>query len=84
MPNLSNPAEPQNFEAALNQLESIVKKMESGELSLEDALKHFEEGIRLSRDCQVSLKNAEQKVQLLTEKNGSIQTEAFLSELIEE
>jgi exodeoxyribonuclease VII small subunit len=78
------PTEPQNFEAALNQLEGIVKKMETGELSLEDALKHFEEGIRLSRDCQISLKNAEQKVQLLSEKNGSIQTEPFLSELLDE
>jgi len=81
---ISDANEPQNFEAALNQLEGIVKKMETGELSLEDALKNFEEGIRLSRDCQTSLKNAEQKVQLLTEKNGSTQTESFLSNLIEE
>ena len=44
--------------------------MENGELSLEASLKTFEEGIRLTRECQQALKEAEQKVSLLVEKNG--------------
>ncbi len=73
-----------NFEAALTQLEAIVKKMETGELSLEASLQNFQEGIELSRNCQSSLKNAEQKVQMLTEKNGTLQSEPFLPDLPEE
>ena len=46
--------------------------MESGELSLEDSLKAFESGMQLSRDCQQALADAEQKVQLLMEKDGEI------------
>lgn len=68
-----------NFEAELTALEDIVKKMES-DLPLSDALECFERGIALSRKCQESLKNAEQKVRILIEKNGSLQTEPFLPE----
>lgn len=53
------------FEDALSELESIVKTLEEGEQSLEDSLKQFEDGVRLSRFCQESLNNAEQKVQIL-------------------
>lgn len=54
-----------DFEKRLNRLEEIVEKMESGELSLEDSLKLFEEGVKLSRECNVQLSEAEQKVKLL-------------------
>ena len=61
-----------NFETSLTELEKLVQSMESGELSLEDSLKAFENGMQLSRDCQQSLADAEQKVQLLMEKDGEI------------
>lgn len=54
-----------NFEKRLNRLEEIVEKMETGELALEESLKLFEEGIRLSRECNSQLSDAEQKVKLL-------------------
>ena len=55
-----------NFEQAMQQLESIVQQMEQGELPLADALAKFEEGIKLARMSQTMLKNAEQKVQILS------------------
>lgn len=53
------------FETKLARLEEIVKSMESGQLGLEDSLKLFEEGVRISRDCQTELDAAEQKVEIL-------------------
>ena len=57
------------FENALQELEALVEKMEQGELSLEDSLQHFERGVRLSRSCQQALREAEQKVEILLQKN---------------
>lgn len=54
-----------NFEDALGSLEKLVEAMEEGELSLEESLKAFEQGIKLTRECQAALEKAEQKVQLL-------------------
>lgn len=54
-----------NFEAKLKRLEEIVQNMESGDVSLEDSLKFFEEGVKLSRECHTQLNEAEQKVQVL-------------------
>lgn len=54
-----------DFEKKLTRLEDIVEKMESGDLALEESLKLFEEGIRLSRECNVQLSDAEQKVKVL-------------------
>lgn len=61
-----------DFEKKLGRLEEIVEKMETGELSLEDSLKLFEEGVKLSRECNVQLTDAEQKVKLLlgVDENG--------------
>lgn len=59
-----------DFETALAELESLVETMEQGDLSLEESLKQFERGITLTRGCQESLKEAEQKVQILLSKNG--------------
>ncbi len=55
-----------DLESALRELETLVKRMEEGESSLEDSLKDFERGIELTRQCQQILKTAEQKVQQLT------------------
>jgi exodeoxyribonuclease VII small subunit len=65
------------FEATLEKLESIVEKMEQGDMSLEDSLKAFEQGIQLTRSCQKALVEAEQQVQLLLQENGQLQTTEF-------
>ncbi len=59
-----------DFEQALEELETLVERMEQGEVTLEDSLKDFERGVELTRACQQALKNAEQKVQILMEKEG--------------
>ena len=71
-----------DFEKKLGRLEDIVGKMETGELSLEDSLKLFEEGVKLSRDCNVQLNEAERKVKLLlgVDENGQAQTRDFAIE----
>ncbi len=53
------------FEKKLARLEELVQKMEKSDLTLEDSLKFFEEGVRLSRECQVQLTDAENKVKIL-------------------
>jgi exodeoxyribonuclease VII small subunit len=58
------------FEQALAELEALVERMEAGELPLEESLKQFERGVELTRLCQKSLADAEQKVQIVLEKDG--------------
>lgn len=67
------------FEKKLGRLEEIVSKMESGDLSLEDSLKMFEEGVKLSRECNTQLQAAEQKVKVLlsVDAQGQATTEDF-------
>jgi exodeoxyribonuclease VII small subunit len=68
-----------NFETALEELETLVERMENGESSLEDSLKDFERGIELTRSCQTALAEAEQKVEILLKKDGkpeSFETES--------
>lgn len=61
-----------DFEQSLTDLQTLVERLENGELSLEDSLTAFEQGIRLTRDCQGALAQAEQKVQLLLERDGEL------------
>ena len=63
-----------NFEKALDELDSIVEELESGDLSLENSLKSFEKGIKLARQCQEQLSKAELQVQKLIEENGELKT----------
>ena len=65
------------FEQSLAELETLVRKMESGDMSLEASLAAFEQGIKLTRDCQKALTDAEQKVQQLLCENGVLTTEPF-------
>lgn len=67
----------ESFEDSLARLETLVQKLESGDLKLEDALTTFEEGIALTRQCQQALQKAEQRVELLTKEQGSINTAPF-------
>ena len=66
----TEPAKKPDFEHSLARLEEIVRKLESANLSLDEAMKLFEEGVQLSRDCQKHLEQAEGKVEILLKKVG--------------
>ncbi len=70
-------AQQPNFEAAMDELEKLVARMEEGDLPLEETLKQFQRGIELTRQCQKALADAEQKVEILVEKAGQTEVEAF-------
>jgi exodeoxyribonuclease VII small subunit len=73
------------FEQSLARLEEIVRKLESANLPLDDAMKFFEEGMQLSRDCQKQLEQAEARVEILLKKaGGEIVAESFEPEGEEE
>ena len=76
----SKKSEPPAFEEALSELESLVEKMENGDLSLEESLASFERGVALTRTCQEALKNAEQKVEILSSRNPQAPAEPFDSD----
>lgn len=69
-----------SFEETLAELEQLVNRLERGELSLEESLQAFERGVNLTRSCQKALQEAEQKVQILIEKNGNQTLEPFQDE----
>jgi len=71
------------FEDAMKELGDIVKRLESGDLSLEESLKIFEEGIALSRYCFKKLEEAEKRVSILIKDEEGIKREPFASEEIE-
>ncbi len=66
----AKPATP-DFEAALAELEQIVQRLEQGDLSLEESLRQFERGVELTRGCQKALRQAEQKIQILSRKGDA-------------
>ncbi len=67
-----------SFEESLKELETIVAQLERGDLPLEDSIKLFEQGVRLSGECKQELDQAEGKVQiLLKQRDGSMKTEPF-------
>jgi exodeoxyribonuclease VII small subunit len=68
------------FEDSLTELEQLVSQLEQGDISLEESLKSFERGVTLTRICQKALQEAEQKVQVLIEKNGTQIMEPFTDE----
>ena len=69
-----------NFEKAIKDLEKIVEDLESGELSLEQSLKTFEKGIKLTRQCQGELEKDELKVKKLVEENGELRTKPLTND----
>ncbi len=66
-----------DFEKSLQHLEKIVGSMESGDLGLQESLEQFEKGIKLAKNCQDTLANAELRVEQLIEQNGLPQTVPF-------
>lgn len=66
-----------DFEEALSKLEALVSTMEAGDLSLEQSLKAFEEGVKLTRECQSQLAEAEQRVHKLMEQDGELRSVDF-------
>jgi exodeoxyribonuclease VII small subunit len=69
-----------DFEQSLSELEALVQKLEQGDVPLEDALKTFERGVALTRQCQTALRTAQQKVEVLLSKNGEETVESFNDE----
>ena len=60
------------FEQSLSDLQALVERLESGDLSLGESLATFEQGISLTRECQSALQNAEQRINVLLEQNGTL------------
>jgi exodeoxyribonuclease VII small subunit len=73
---------PLSFEAGLQELEQIVKEMESGDLPLERALELFEKGMKISEDCRKQLEEAETRVEVLVRKGDRVQAEPFRPEKV--
>ncbi|HNX53168.1 MAG TPA: exodeoxyribonuclease VII small subunit [Pontiellaceae bacterium] len=69
-----------DFEKSLERLEAIVEEMESGDLSLEQMIKHFEEGSKLVTLCSGKLNEVEQKIEKLVKKGGTLTAEPFKPE----
>ena len=66
------------FESALGELESIVQQLEQGDLDLEESLKLFEKGVKLSRECRERLAKAERRIEiLLKDSNGSLSVQSL-------
>ena len=68
----SNTKKQFNFDQSLRQLEKIVERMEGDDLPLEESIKLFEEGMKLSKTCQAALKEAEGKIQKLSEQGDTL------------
>ena len=69
-----------NFEDNMENLEKIVSELEKGDLNLDESISKFEEGIKISKDCNKFLEDAEKKITILLEKDGELQEENFSTE----
>jgi exodeoxyribonuclease VII small subunit len=70
-------SKPESFEGCLDQLEKVVKELETGDLQLERSLELFEKGMALSETCRKQLEEAETRIELLIRKDGKMQAEPF-------
>jgi exodeoxyribonuclease VII small subunit len=81
LPKKPEPSKKPDFERSLARLEEVVRRLESPQLSLDEAMKLFEEGVGLSRECQKQLEEAEGRVEILLKKaDGKMVVEAFEAE----
>ena len=69
-----------NFEDNMQNLEKIVTELEKGDLNLDESISKFEEGIKISKQCNKILEDAEKKITILLEKDGEVKEENFVSE----
>ena len=69
-----------NFEESMKNLENIVTELENGNLNLDESVKKFEEGMKIAKQCNTILENAEKKITILLEKDGEIKEENFEAE----
>ena len=69
-----------DFERNLTELEKVVERLEQGDLSLEESVKLFEEGVKLSQSCKQELEVAEGKIQILMEQGGKLKPRDFAEE----
>lgn len=69
-----------SFEDNMNNLEKIVAELEKGDLNLDESISKFEDGIKLSKECNKILEEAEKKITVLLEKDGETKEEEFTTE----
>lgn len=69
-----------NFEKKMEKLEEIVKELESEGLNLDESISKFEEGIKISKECNKILEEAENKINILLEKDGNIEEKNFIED----
>lgn len=69
-----------NFEESMKKLETIVVELENGNLNLDESVKKFEEGIKIAKQCNNMLEEAEKKITILLEKDGELKEENFETE----
>lgn len=69
-----------SFEDNMENLEKIVVELEKGDLNLDESISKFEEGIKISKECNKMLEDAEKKITILLEKDGKVKEENFTSE----
>ena len=69
-----------NFEESIKKLEGIVTELENGNLNLDESVKRFEEGMKIAKQCNTILENAEKKITILLEKDGELKEEDFDAE----
>lgn len=70
----------ENFEESMKTLEEIVAELENGNLNLDESVKKFEEGMKIAKQCNTILENAEKKITILLEKDGELKEEEFDAE----
>jgi exodeoxyribonuclease VII small subunit len=75
--NVSSNSKPPDFEQALAELESLVQRLERGDVPLDEALRTFERGVALTRHCQACLQAAQQKVEILLKRSGQPEVVPF-------
>ena len=74
---MSKKEENKSFEELMQNLENIVQELEKGELNLDDSVAKFEEGMKISKECNKILENSEKRISILLENNGEISEEDF-------
>jgi len=74
---VSSDNQPVDFEKALTELESLVERLERGDVPLDEALRTFERGVALTRHCQACLQAAQQKVEILLRRSGQPEVQPF-------